>query len=400
MRVGIVADDLTGAADSGALCRRRGMSVGLTLGLPRVDEAGADIEIAALKIRSVQPDEAVDVARQAAGALHAAGCDRLFWKYCSTFDSTPEGNIGPVADMLMEFTGTDYAVHCPAFPQNGRTVYKGRLFVGDVPLDESPMRDHPLTPMRDASLLRLLAPQTRRAISLASLETLRAGRFASRLGHVVADAIEDEDLARLASLLPPNVLRCGSSAFAAALLVPRGAPSALPVMPPGPALILSGSCSEATCAQLAAFEAAGGAVLHLDPEQLARNGPGAAAAWARAHLGAPACVAGTAPPEARAAACAALGSARAAALIEEALAAAASAAQKAGTRRFVIAGGETSGAVAAALGLSRLELGEEIAPGVPWAVATGTDPVAVVTKSGNFGDADFFGRAIRVMEAA
>ena len=203
--LGCIADDFAGATDLAGLLARSGARVSLRIGVPEEQPAETSpFEVIALKSRTAPVDEAVSDARSALAWLRGAGAERFFWKYCSTFDSTPDGNIGPVAEALMQDIGTDQAIYCPAYPENGRSIYMGNLFVGHQPLAESPMKDHPLTPMRDSSLMRLLAPQVTKPMGLADRQTVAKGPAALRarlsdlaaegVAHVVVDAVADAAL--------------------------------------------------------------------------------------------------------------------------------------------------------------------------------------------------------------
>lgn len=418
--LGTVADDFTGATDIAGLLARSGAPVSLRLGLPADDEvADHPFEVVALKIRTAPVAEATAQATAALDWLRRQGARHFFWKYCSTFDSTPEGNIGPVAEALMAALESRQTIYCPAFPENGRRVFMGHLFVGEQPLDESPMKDHPLTPMRDSSLVRLLAPQVRRAVGLLARPDLAAGaeavrrdlaRLAEReIAHVVVDAVDDGDLEVLAEACQEMALLTGGSALARLLpafyrasgLLP-GAASAPQPPPLGEGrLVLSGSCSAMTRKQVARY-AGRTASLRLDPLELARDGEALAEArdWLRARpVGEDAMLYATAEPEDVARAQAALGTAEAGAVVETAMADLARTAFETGRRRIVVAGGETSGAVMQALGVRRLEIGAEIAPGVPWTYASvDGQAMALALKSGNFGDEDFFSTALAMLD--
>ena len=417
--LGCIADDFTGATDLAGLLARSGVHVSLRLGVPEAPPSDtAPFEVVALKCRTAPVADAVAECRAALAWLQDAGASRFFWKYCSTFDSTAEGNIGPVAEALMDDLGTDQTIYCPAFPENGRSIFMGNLFVGRQPLAESPMKDHPLTPMRDSSLMRLLEPQVTRPVGLADRLTVARGapelrRHLARLcddgvAHVVVDAVANEDLQTIAESCRDMMLMTGGSAVAMPLpklyrddgLLAADAPSPdRPDLPVG-AVVLSGSCSAMTNEQVAAFN--GEPSLRLDPMKLAESGHGAALEWLREQPadGTPMIYA-TASPDAVRAAQEHLGTARAGQLVENALADLAKAAFAAGRRRFVVAGGETSGAVSQALGLSRLDIGAEIAPGVPWTFTTvDGEPIAITLKSGNFGDRDFFTTALARLEAS
>lgn len=417
--LGCIADDFTGATDLAGLLARSGVHVSLRLGVPDAPPADtAPFEVIALKCRTAPVDEAVAECRAALDWLRAAGASRFFWKYCSTFDSTEKGNIGPVAEALMDDLGTDQTIYCPAFPENGRSIFMGTLFVGQQPLAESPMKDHPLTPMRDSNLMRLLTPQVTRPVGLADRLTVAQGTESLRArlaslkdegaAHVVVDAVANDDLGIIAAACRDMTLMTGGSAVAMPLpdlyredgLLAADAPSLQRPKLPAGAVVLSGSCSAMTNQQVAAF--ADGPSLQLDPLALADAGHGAALEWLQAQ---PAnltpMVYATANPDDVRAAQLKLGTERAGQLVEAALADLARAAFARGRRRFVIAGGETSGAVAKALGLSRLDIGAEIAPGVPWTFTTVDDePIAITLKSGNFGGRDFFATALARLEAS
>jgi len=322
-----------------------------------------------------------------AHGLRELGVAQVFFKYCSTFDSTPAGNIGPVADMLLDELGGSVTVVCPAYPANGRTVYRGHLFVGDKLLSESSMARHPLTPMTDSNLLRVLAQQTSRPVSLIPLEVVRLGAeaIAARLeeleGYVVVDAIDDDDLRTIGAACRGLELVTGGAGLALGLGgLGAAAPSAAPE---GPAIVLAGSSSEATNEQVRRWVARFPAVkiTALDEAPVELDG------W-------PLLVYATAEPSEVARVQAQLGAARAAAIVEERLADVARRAVDAGARRVVVAGGETSAAVLHALGVRALAAGPEIAPGVPWMRVLDGPPLALALKSGNFGGPDFLLEAV------
>ena len=418
--LGCIADDFTGATDLAGLLARSGVAVSLRIGVP--DEPPRDtapFEVIALKCRTAPVAEAVADCRAALRWLQAAGAKRFFWKYCSTFDSTAEGNIGPVAEALMADLDTDQTIYCPAFPENGRAIFMGTLFVGEQPLAESSMKDHPLTPMRDSNLMRLLAPQVTRPVGLANRLTVAQGSRALReklsglraqgVAHVVVDAVADSDLEVIAEACRDMPLMTGGSAVAMPLpalylrdgtLTTEAKRPAPPQVPAG-GIVLSGSCSAMTQKQVAAY--AGRAPhLALDPLDLAENGNSAALAWLSGQsLDDMPMIYATAAPEAVKAAQSSLGVARAGELVEAALAQLALAARDRGAGRFVVAGGETSGAVTKALGVSQLDIGVEIAPGVPWTYCQSKGHrIALTLKSGNFGNVDFFEKALKMLEPA
>jgi uncharacterized protein YgbK (DUF1537 family) len=439
MILGCIADDFTGATDLANNLVRAGMRTVQTIGLPEGDAAaaaalaGVDAVVVALKSRTAPVDEAVTQSLAACRWLRAGGARQIYFKVCSTFDSTPRGNIGPVAEALMDALAQDppagtapgFAIVTPAFPENGRTVYKGHLFVGDVLLSDSPMRHHPLTPMTDANLVRVTQAQLARSrCGLIEHRTVARGAQAVReriaalraegVAYAVADAVGDADLHVLAQASRDLALVVAGSGLAIGIPALHGlAPSAQAAQLPaaaGSRAVVSGSCSAATNAQVAAFIAHpdGGPdrAFAVDPLRLAAGEDQAAQAlaWARPRLGTrPALVYATAAPEAVKAAQAQLGAERAGALVEQALARVAAGLVEAGAGQLLVAGGETSGACVQALGVRTLRIGPQIDPGVPWCHAT---PPARPTglhlalKSGNFGGVDFFTRAFSSLAAA
>ena len=419
--LGCIADDFTGATDLAGLLARSGVRVSLRIGVPLEQPSDAvAFEIIALKSRTAPVDEAVAEARAALKWLQAAGAQRFFWKYCSTFDSTSEGNIGPVAEALMADLGIEQTIYCPAFPENGRAIFMGNLFVGRQPLAESPMKYHPLTPMRDSNLMRLLQPQVTRPVGLVDRLTVACGAEAlhSELAklktqgveHVVVDAVADSDLDVIAEACRDMLLMTGGSAVAMPLpslyladgILLRDMPQAMAPQVGEGAVVLSGSCSFMTNKQVADYIAHGKPAYHLNPFYLAEDGLKAALNWlADQDLSQAPILYATADPSDVKAAQEKLGVARTAEIVEKSLAACAVAARDAGARRFVVAGGETSGEVARALGVNRLDIGVEIAPGVPWTFCRSDGHrIALTLKSGNFGAETFFTDAMAKLEGA
>lgn len=398
MLLACIADDLTGATDLGVTLAREGLSVVQVNGVPGgLSPPRTDAVVVALKSRTNAPAEAVAWSLESLDWLRRAGAPRVFFKVCSTFDSTPRGNIGPVADALMEALDAPFALVTPAYPRNARTVYRGNLFVGEVPLAESGMRDHPLTPMRDSNLVRVLGAQTKHPVGLVGFDAVDGGAAAVRARaaalkqegcrYGIVDAIRDEHLVAAGEASADLPLAVGGAGLAMGIArtlakrAPKAAEAALPKVG-GAAVILAGSCSEATLAQVAAVRERY-ASLRLDPQRL---DAAAALAWAKPKLGAePIMLYTSAPPGERA------GGREAD--IEQAFRAIAKGLAAAGARRFVVAGGETSGAVAEALGARALAIGPEIAPGVPWTATLGGEPMLLALKSGNFGGPDFFVKA-------
>lgn len=410
MKLGAVADDLTGATDLASILRREGWRVALNVGVPAKGASfgGVDAVVIALKSRTVPAEDAVAWSLASAEALKAAGAKQLFFKYCSTFDSTDAGNIGPVAEALMARFGVDFTIACPAFPANGRTIYRGHLFVLDRLLAESPMKDHPLTPMRDSDLVRVLGKQTKRKVGLVGYETVSGGatkiraafEAAKRDGVALAivDALDDAHLRAIGAACKGMGLVTGGSAVAMGLPANFGKSDALAASPfaaaPGGTAIVSGSCSAATRGQVAAALAAGVPALRIDPAAL----PDAKAvrAWIAAQVkDLPVLVYSTAEPDAVRAAQS--GDPKIAERLEDILAEAAKICVELGRTRVVVAGGETSGAVVARLGVACLEIGPEICPGVPWTRALDGRGLALALKSGNFGGSEFFRQAFEAL---
>jgi 3-dehydrotetronate 4-kinase len=394
MLLGCIADDLTGATDLGVTLAREGLSVIQVNGVPEpsLEIPAADAIVVALKSRTNAAEEAVAWSLTSLSWLRKRGAQRIYFKYCSTFDSTARGNIGPVADALLDALGERFTVATPAYPRNGRTVYKGNLFVGDVPLAESGMRDHPLTPMRDSNLVRVLGAQTWRSVFLVPVDVMEAGaveikkKLSGAEGYAVLDATRDEHLIAAGEACRDLKLTTGGAGLAMGLArafgVKRSSSPALPTLS-GPAVILAGSCSQATLGQI---EAWGPAALKLDPAHL---NAAAAVEWVERRLPSPALIYASAPPEAIMA-----GRGEA---IEQAFREIARGLRAKGVRKFVVAGGETSGAVVDALGVRALAIGPEIDPGVPWTAAVGGEPYLLALKSGNFGSRDFFAKALGML---
>ncbi len=412
--LGVIADDFTGATDIAGLLARSGVQVSLRIGVPSTPPVDTSaFEVIALKSRTAPVQEAIDETRAAMAWLRTAGARRFFWKYCSTFDSTAEGNIGPVAEALMADLDSDQTIYCPAFPENGRSIFMGHLFVGQQPLSESPMKDHPLTPMRDSSLVRLLEPQVTKPVGLIDrmvvaqgVDALRASLAQHRTGgtaHVIVDAVANADLETIAAACRDMPLITGGSAVAMPLpalfladgLLSADAKKQAVHSIDQKTIVLSGSCSAMTNAQVAAYIATGAPSYRLDPLTLSQSGLHAVLEWlAKQDLTEAPLIYATADPSTVKAAQAKLGVAEVGSLIENTLAACAVASRDAGARRIIVAGGETSGAVTKALDVSQLDIAAEIAPGVPWSYCTsqGTQ-IALALKSGNFGAEDFFGLA-------
>ena len=412
--LGCIADDFTGASDLANNLVRAGMRVVQTIGVPASPlSAEVDAVVVALKSRSIAPQEAIAQSLAALAWLQAQGAGQIYFKYCSTFDSTAEGNIGPVTEALMDALGTDFTIATPAFPDNNRTVFKGYLFAGDTLLNESGMQNHPLTPMTDANLVRVLQAQTRRAVGLVDYTVVAKGAQgveqrmqelkAAGIGIAIVDAISNDDLMRLGPALKGMPLVTAGSGVAIGLpqnfgIAPSAQSSILPP-PTGLQAVVSGSCSLATNAQVLAFINAGLPTLAINPLRAASGIDVAAEAlaWAAPLLQAgPVLVYSTAESATIKAVQRQLGVEQAGALVEHTLAAIAKGLVALGVRQLVVAGGETSGACVQALGIAQIQIGPQIAPGVPW---TYCEPqrLHIALKSGNFGGNNFFTDAFKML---
>lgn len=421
MLLGCIADDFTGATDLANNLVRGGMRTLQTIGMPHSSVADDfDAVVVALKSRTNPPADAVSQSLAAYAWLKERGCRQYYFKYCSTFDSTAKGNIGLVAEALMAAVGTDMAIACPAFPTNGRTVYMGNLFVGDVPLAESSMRDHPLTPMTDSSLVRVLQAQSRSKVGLVAWPDVAKGPAAIRarlatLGRegvrlAVVDAITDADLGSIGEACADHPLITAGSGVAIALpqnfrragLLPRVEDAATLPRLTGPAAVISGSCSKATNAQVEHWLSSGRPAFRIDPLEVASQADIVERILKEALpllRASPVLFFATAAPDRVREVQAKLGAERAGALVEAALARIAGRLVEHGSvERLVVAGGETSGAVVQTLGVSALRIGPQIDPGVPWTFTEGKRRMLLALKSGNFGSVDFFSKALSQLE--
>ncbi len=411
--LGVIADDFTGATDIAGMLVKGGMRTIQTIGVPAKGTIPDDVDavVVALKSRSIAAKDAVKQSLDALRTLQDAGCTRFFFKYCSTFDSTDAGNIGPVGDALLEALGAKQAIYCPAFPENGRTIFFGHLFVGNLLLSDTHMRHHPLNPMTDSSLVRVLARQTKYKVGLVALKQVQAGSATLRdaldalakdgVRHVVVDAVADTDLGIIGEAVGDDKLVTGGSGVALGLpadyrrrglLQHRSGADALPKIG-GASAVLAGSCSAATLGQIAAFK---GAHFTLDTDAICRGEDvaGTALGWAKDKLGnGPILLSASDTPEAVKALQAKYGVEKSSHAIEKTMASLAKGLVSAGVGRLVVAGGETSGAVVSALDVTALRIGPEIDPGVPWTASISSKPLMLALKSGNFGAPDFFTKA-------
>lgn len=415
--LGCIADDFTGATDLANMLVRGGMRTVQSIGIPSAEMAeglDADAIVIALKSRTTPAEDAVVESLAALEWLRERGCEQIFFKYCSTFDSTAAGNIGQVSEALLASLGSDFTLACPAFPENGRTIFRGHLFVQDQLLNESGMQNHPLTPMTDANLVRVLQSQTRLKVGLLRYDSVAKGVESVRnkiaelradgIGMAIADALSDADLYVLGAACADLPLLTGGSGLALGLpenfrqagKLRHSHDAANLQAVAGKEVVLAGSASLATNGQVAAWLEAGRPALRIDPLALAAGEPVVeqALAFARGSAETVLIYATSTPDEVKAVQ-ARLGVERAGAMVEQALGQIAHGLFEAGVRRFVVAGGETSGAVVQALGVQLLQIGGQIDPGVPATVSSGAEPLALALKSGNFGGRDFFAKALR-----
>lgn len=417
--LGCIADDFTGATDLANNLVRAGMRVVQTIGVP-VGPLDADVDavVVALKSRTIAPAEAIAQSLDALRWLQAQGAQQIYFKYCSTFDSTAQGNIGPVAEALMEALQCDFTIATPAFPDNKRTVFKGYLFAGDVLLNESGMQNHPLTPMTDPNLVRVLQAQCTRKVGLidhavvargaAAIEERIAQLKAEGVSIAIVDAVSNDDLLRMGPALAKLPLLTAGSGVAIGLpanfgLAPSSQASALPKAG-GKTAVVSGSCSLATNRQVLDFIQRGGAAMAIDPLRIAAGVDVTAEvlAWAAPLIDkGPVLVYSTAEAGAVKSVQGRLGVEEAGAMVERTIAAIARGLVERGVHQLVVAGGETSGACVQALGIAQMQIGPQIDPGVPWCHARcDAAPEAglhITLKSGNFGSDDFFTKAFTVL---
>ena len=422
LALGCIADDYTGASDLANTLTRCGLRTVQTIGVPSNDLTLPEVDavVVSLKSRSIEAGLAVLRSRAAEKWLRGRGADHVLFKICSTFDSTDAGNIGPVMDALRADSGDAIVLVTPAFPETGRTVYQGNLFVGAVPLNESPLKDHPLNPMHDSNLVRVLARQSKTKVGLVDLADIARGSDVVRarlgdlsgkgFGAAIADAVFERDLETIGAVALDHRVSVGASGLGLGLaraLVASGriksnAPNAISGAPVGGlSACLAGSCSQATLQQIANAEQVM-PVLHLDSEKVVTGKTEAqrALGWANQHLGkGPILIASSSTPDQVAALQARHGREAAGHAIEQAMADIAEGLVEAGVRRLVVAGGETSGAVVDRLGIPGFLVGAEIAAGVPVLRAVGAKDgeMLLALKSGNFGGPEFFSDALGLM---
>jgi len=417
--LGCIADDFTGATDLASMLARSGVNVSLRIGVPlSTPENTAEIEVIALKTRSISASKAIAESLSALKWLKESGAKKYFFKYCSTFDSTAEGNIGPVSEALMNELKVDQTIYCPAFPENGRSIYMGNLFVGQKLLSESSMKDHPLTPMNDSNLMRLLSVQVSRRVGLADRIVVNSGVNSLKeklislkendVPHVIVDAVADTDLDIIASACQDMDFITGGSALAMPLAefykasgkISANDNSFMNKKLNTGSIILSGSCSEMTIIQVKNFIQRGAAAFQLDPIDLAENGVKKVLDWLSSQdFTKNIIIYATSDPDTVKKVQAELGVDMAGKIVEQGLSECAIAARELGVKNFIIAGGETSGAITKALNVRQLDIGIEIAPGVPWTFSgKRNNQIALSLKSGNFGSEEFFTEALSKLE--
>ena len=422
LALGCIADDYTGASDLANTLTRAGLRTVQTIGVPTDDLILPEVDavVISLKSRSIEAKLAVSRSRAAGKWLRGRGAPHVLFKICSTFDSTDAGNIGPVMDALRADCGETVVLVTPAFPETGRTVYQGNLFVGGVPLNESPLKDHPLNPMHDSNLVRVLARQSKTRIGLVDLATVTRGLDAVRthlaalsgqgFGAAIIDAVFDRDLETIGLVAAEHRLSVGASGLGLGLArasvalgkaTPKASNADIAAPVGGLAACLAGSCSQATLQQIANAERIM-PVLHLDPDRVVagRDETERALVWARQKLkDGPVLIASSSTPEEVAALQARHGRDAAGHAIEQAMADIAEGLVQSGVRRLIVAGGETSGAVVDRLKIPGFLVGAEIAPGVPvlWAVGAEGGGMLLALKSGNFGRRQFFSEALGLM---
>lgn len=418
MKIGVIADDFTGATDIASFLVLNGLKTvqmcGVTPDLPAPD---AEAVVISHKSRSCPVDEAIAETQASLQWLLKHDCKQIYFKYCSTFDSSKEGNIGPVADALMETLGENFTIFSPALPVNGRTVYKGYLFVGDVLLEESGMRNHPITPMTDSSLVRLVEMQSKGKCGVVTLETIRKGAAAVKAkilelkeqgySYAILDAVDESDLVVQGEALADMRLVTGGSGLAIGLARKVAAPGSDSKQaqslgyPQGKqAVVFSGSCSVMTNKQVAFYQQqAACKVVDVDALMAAPDLKAFVADYVKFYQehaqdeNAPLIYA-TANPDDLGRIQKQYGVAASSHAVENFFAELSKELYASGVRRFIIAGGETSSIVTKSLEVAGFYIGPAIAPGVPWVRSINND-ISLTLKSGNFGQEDFFLKAQR-----
>ena len=413
--IGCIADDFTGATDLAGFLVKQGFRTIQLNGVPgeEPDLSDVDAVVIALKSRTIAPDAAIAQSLEALNRLKTWGCHQYYFKYCSTFDSTEKGNIGPVTDALLDALGENFTIACPALPVNGRSLYQGYLFVNGVLLNESGMQDHPLTPMTDPDLVRFLGKQVNGKVGLVPFDVVEQGPEAIRNAfrelevegkrYAIVDAVTNRHLRHIGHAVKDLKLITGGSGLSMYLIdnfdlddAQHRCADQIPEIP-GNVVMLSGSCSLMTREQVARAKEKFPS-FYLDPIQLFNNPDFMenAIQWALEQAKRDSVLIYTSSsPEKVKQLQDLLDVDKAGDLVEDSLKKIAKSLLAAGIRKFVIAGGETSGSIVKELNVTTMRIGPEIAPGVPWMVTAGKEPLALALKSGNFGSPDFFENALK-----
>lgn len=411
IKIGCIADDFTGASDAASFLKKGGLTTILCNGVPReqdIDVEGCDAIVVALKTRSVEKESAVRKSLEALEFLKKIGAGQIYFKYCSTFDSTPAGNIGPVADSIMESLGCKYTLLCPALPVNRRIVNNGRLFVDGIPLDQGHMRNHPLNPMWDSYIANLMAPQSPYPCKIVDFRLLnnpkllqdRIDEWCSEHEHfyLIPDYAEDKDGEKIAEFFGEYPFLTGGSGLLEHLAhhweKDKNDGKIFPNAVSGAAIGLCGSCSKATGEQISHYKSVGGKYICVDPQLILSGKQSIESIWQTVShsdtevlvysIGAEIPPVKTGDPDV---------DLRSSKVVEDVMSELGKLAYASGYTRIIVGGGETSGAVIEALGLNSFYIGESIAPGVPIMIPTSQTEMRIALKSGNFGESDFFVKA-------
>ena len=418
IELGVIADDFTGATDIASILVKERINTVQIIGVPEKNTsfANAQAVVVALKSRSISPNEAVKQSLDTLNWLKRHNAKQIIFKYCSTFDSTKQGNIGPVADALIDKLNSPITIICPAFPDNNRTIYMGHLFVGTVLLSESPLKDHPLNPMQDSNLIRLMESQSKHKVALIQLNELRKGpqlvqelisKFSKQgYRYVVVDAVTNEDLVILGTVVSKHPLVTGGSGIGYGLsrqLKPKHQvvkKELGKINASGRSLILVGSCSEKTHLQLeCVINQWPTRKLEIENIIKDKKSKHELIEWAKKQpKNQPVVIYSSTRNEGNPDAQKLYKIQNVGRLIETEFGNIAKKLVKSGFRKLIVAGGETSGAVVSALKIKKLRIGQEISSGIPWTETLTNPKLALALKSGNFGEQDFFVKALRMIQ--
>lgn len=410
MIIGCIADDFTGASDAASFLVKGGMQTILFNGIPQEKERTESCQaiVIALKTRTQKTEDAVKETLKAAEWLKENGAKQLYIKYCSTFDSTPKGNIGPIMDALLEKYEVPTTILCPALPVNGRVVKDGNLYVNGIPLNQSSMKDHPLTPMWDSDVGKLMRDQSRYdcvKISCGEMNKPEEVQKKIRLFgaekphfYVIPDFETGKDARSIVQNFGKLPILSGSSGILTELAgqykLEKSTTLKTDERTIGSGLLLAGSCSQATRSQIAFVQKNGIKSKRMDPLKLLAGEQTEQELWdfIQTNHTDVLIYSSDTPESVRKVQQA--GREQIAELLERTMANLAKRALQAGYTRLVIAGGETSGAVTKALGYRSYMIGTSVAPGVPIMIPRENKNVRLVLKSGNFGQEDFLKRAL------